>query len=126
MNSPERVSPEARKPVAGYLWGLLAALTCPCHLPVLAIVLAGTTAGAFLGKYWGIAAFGLTGLFVLSLARAMRAFSAAKFPVPINPPKLFNSSASASGADQTMDICCPASGNQARTPSARNHCQAVL
>ena len=39
MNSPERVSPEARKPVAGYLWGLLAALTCPCHLPVLAIVL---------------------------------------------------------------------------------------
>jgi len=41
---------------------------------VLAIVLAGTTAGAFLGKYWGIAAFGLTGLFVLSLARAMRAF----------------------------------------------------
>ena len=74
MNSPERVSPEARKPVAGYLWGLLAALTCPCHLPVLAIVLAGTTAGAFLGKYWGIAAFGLTGLLVLSLARAMRAF----------------------------------------------------
>ena len=58
MNSPERVSPEARKPVAGYLWGLLAALTCPCHLPVLAIVLAGTTAGAFLGEHWIIAALG--------------------------------------------------------------------
>ena len=74
MNSPERLPTETPKPFTGYLWGALAALTCPCHLPVLAIVLAGTTAGAFLGKYWGIAAFGLTGLFVLSLARAMRAF----------------------------------------------------
>lgn len=74
MNSPERVSPEARKPVAGYLWGVLAALTCPCHLPVLAIVLAGTTAGAFLGEHWGIAALALTGLFILSLMRALRAF----------------------------------------------------
>ncbi len=74
MNSPERVSPETRKPLTGYLWGGLAALTCPCHLPILAAVLAGTTAGAFLGEHWSIAAFGLTGLFVLSLARAMRAF----------------------------------------------------
>ena len=74
MNSQERIPPDTPKPLSGYLWGALAVLTCPCHLPVLAIVLAGTTAGAFLGKYWGIAAFGLTGLFVLSLARAMRAF----------------------------------------------------
>lgn len=43
MNSPERVPPATHKPFAGYLWGLLATLTCPCHLPVLAIVLAGTT-----------------------------------------------------------------------------------
>ena len=41
-------------------------LTCPCHLPILAIVLAGTTAGAFIGEHWGIAALTLTGLFVLS------------------------------------------------------------
>jgi len=27
MNSPERVSSEVRKPVAGYLWGALAVLT---------------------------------------------------------------------------------------------------
>ena len=74
MNSSERVSLETRKPFTGYLWGALAVLTCPCHLPILAVVLAGTTAGAFLGEHWGIAALGLTGLFVLSLARAMRAF----------------------------------------------------
>lgn len=62
------------KPISGYLWGVLAVLTCPCHLPVLAVVLAGTTAGAFVGEHWGIAVLGLTGLFVLSLVRALRAF----------------------------------------------------
>lgn len=54
--------------------GALAVLTCPCHLPILAIVLAGTTAGAFIGEHWGIAALTLTGLFVLSVTRLLRAF----------------------------------------------------
>ncbi|HHK3947716.1 TPA: broad-spectrum mercury transporter MerE, partial [Pseudomonas aeruginosa] len=49
MNSPERLPTETHKPFTGYLWGALAVLTCPCHLPILAIVLAGTTAGAFIG-----------------------------------------------------------------------------
>ncbi|MDW2127692.1 broad-spectrum mercury transporter MerE, partial [Vibrio sp. 2033] len=53
MNSPERMPAETHKPFTGYLWGALAVLTCPCHLPILAIVLAGTTAGAFIGEHWG-------------------------------------------------------------------------
>lgn len=57
-----------------YTWAGLAALTCPCHLPLLAAVLAGTTAGAFIGEHWGVAALALTGLFLLSLTRALRAF----------------------------------------------------
>lgn len=57
-----------------YVWGGFAALTCPCHLPLLAAVLAGTTAGAFLGEHWVVAALALTGLFLLSLTRALRAF----------------------------------------------------
>ena len=56
MNSPERLPSETHKPITGYLWGALAVLTCPCHLPILAIVLAGTTAGAFIGEVLGIAA----------------------------------------------------------------------
>ena len=56
------------------LWGALAVLTCPCHLPILAVVLAGTTAGAFIGEHWGIAALTLTGLFILSVTRLLRAF----------------------------------------------------
>lgn len=74
MNSPERVPSETRKPLAGYLWGALAVLTCPCHLPILAVVLAGTTVGAFIGEHWGVAAIALTGLFVLSVTRVVRAF----------------------------------------------------
>ena len=50
MNNPERLPSETHKPITGYLWGALAVLTCPCHLPILAIVLAGTTAGAFIGE----------------------------------------------------------------------------
>jgi mercuric ion transport protein len=74
MNSPERLPNETHKPITGYLWGALAVLTCPCHLPILAIVLAGTTAGAFIGEHWGVAALALTGLFVLSVTRLLRAF----------------------------------------------------
>jgi hypothetical protein len=36
MNNPERLPAETHKPFTGYLWGALAVLTCPCHLPILA------------------------------------------------------------------------------------------
>ena len=44
MNGPERLPTKTRKPFTGYLWGALAVLTCPCHLPILAVVL-GVTSG---------------------------------------------------------------------------------
>lgn len=74
MDSPDGV--ESPRQVPGwraYTWGVLAALTCPCHLPLLAAVLAGTTAGAFIGDHWGIAAVALAALFALSVAMARRA-----------------------------------------------------
>ncbi|BAP88993.1 mercuric transport protein, MerE [Burkholderiales bacterium GJ-E10] len=74
MASPDCVESRDTPRWRGYAWGVLAALTCPCHLPILAAVLAGTTAGAFIGNHWGIAAVALGGLFFLSLARAIRAF----------------------------------------------------
>ncbi len=57
-----------------YTWGVLAVLTCPCHLPLLAAVLAGASVGAFVGDHWGVAALALTGLFVLSVTRVLRVF----------------------------------------------------
>ena len=75
MDNPERIEPSQETPHwRGYAWGVLAALTCPCHLPILAAVLAGTTIGAFIGDHWAIAAMALAALFFLSLARAIRAF----------------------------------------------------
>ncbi len=73
MSIPERRSTEAHKPFTGYLWGALAVLTCPCHLPVLAIVLAGTTAGAFLSVHWGAVAVALITVFSVSAVLAWRA-----------------------------------------------------
>jgi len=48
-------------------------LTCPCHLPVLFIVLAGTTAGAFLCAHWGIVAVALITVFSVSVVLTWRA-----------------------------------------------------
>ena len=47
MTNNEREPTEVSRSRNGYLWGILAVLSCPCHLPILAIVLAGTSAGAF-------------------------------------------------------------------------------
>lgn len=58
----------------GYTWGVLAALTCPCHLPVLALILSGTAAGVAVGAHFGVAALALTVLFALFLAAALRSF----------------------------------------------------
>jgi mercuric ion transport protein len=43
MDSPDYVESPRASPWRAYAWGVLAAVTCPCHLPVLAVVLAGTT-----------------------------------------------------------------------------------
>jgi mercuric ion transport protein len=58
-----------------YRWGVLAALTCPCHLLLLTAVLAGTSAGAMIAAHWALAAVTLTALFGLSLTQAWRAFN---------------------------------------------------
>ncbi|WVM93204.1 broad-spectrum mercury transporter MerE [Halopseudomonas pachastrellae] len=73
MNNPERLPSETHKPITATCGAGLAVLTCPCHLPSSCRA-GGTTAGAFLGEHWVIAALGLTGLFLLSLSRALRAF----------------------------------------------------
>ncbi|MDD1010296.1 broad-spectrum mercury transporter MerE [Pseudomonas shahriarae] len=74
MNNPEHLPDGAGKPITAHLWGVLAVLSCPCHLPIFAIVLASTMAGAFIGEHWGMASLALTGLFVLSVARLLRVF----------------------------------------------------
>jgi mercuric ion transport protein len=59
-----------------WLWGALAALTCPCHLPIVLLALSGTAAGALVSQHQGIAVVVLLAFFALSLTWALRAFRA--------------------------------------------------
>lgn len=64
-----------KKSFVGYAWRTLAVLTCPCHLPLFAILLGGTAAGSFISEHRVLFALALTMLFVLFAAAAVRAFT---------------------------------------------------
>lgn len=66
------------RPIKGYLWGVMAVVTCPCHLPVALLLIAGTSAGAVLSDHLLLAAVVLTPLFVLSFVMAWRNFAGRK------------------------------------------------
>ena len=74
MRAADPAPPAKKTPPSGYVWGLLAALTCPCHLPLVVVLLAGTAAGAIVNEHRGLAFLALTVLFVLFLAATLRAF----------------------------------------------------
>lgn len=54
-----------------YWLAFFAALTCPCHVPLLALLFTGTAAGAFLGEHMGGAIALMSLVFVLSLGLAI-------------------------------------------------------
>ena len=60
----------------GILWGTLAVVTCPCHLPILAVVLSGTALGALLKAHFTLTLVLFSALFLLSLWAVTRALSA--------------------------------------------------
>lgn len=79
MKSSELGRPLEQKPRwRAYCWGVLAALTCPCHLLLLTAMFAGTTAEAVIAAHWAVAVVMLTGLFGLSLTQVWRAFNGVK------------------------------------------------
>jgi len=58
--------------VLTYFMGAIAVLTCPCHLPILLLLLSGTAAGAFLSENIGLAAVMLLPVFLLSAIATWR------------------------------------------------------
>ena len=50
----------------------IALITCPCHLFILAAVLAGTAAGAFINSYFIPLVILFSILFVISLMKAIK------------------------------------------------------
>ncbi len=66
-------TPTRPKSLKGYLLLGLAVVTCPCHLPILLAVLAGTGLAGALSQYFGLAFVTLTVVFVASLFLGLRA-----------------------------------------------------
>ncbi len=49
-NEPDPEYPENKG--KGYLFAVIAVITCPCHLPVTALFLGGTAAGALFAQHF--------------------------------------------------------------------------
>lgn len=64
---------EASRRRRGHLYGLIALVTCPCHLPILALLLSGSVVGAYLNDHFITLIIIFSLLFVCSLAAALRA-----------------------------------------------------
>lgn len=62
----------ATRGVMFYFTAFLAILTCPCHLPILLLLLSGTAAGAFLQENTAVAVGLLLPVFLLSAFAAWR------------------------------------------------------
>lgn len=54
-----------------FAW-ILAMITCPCHLFILAILLAGTATGAFVKSYFIPLLIIFSILFIISLSKALK------------------------------------------------------
>ncbi len=57
----------------GHLYALLALVTCPCHLPIIALLFSGSAMGAFLNDHFIMALIIFSLLFMCFLAAALRA-----------------------------------------------------
>ncbi len=64
---------EASSRRRGRVYAILALITCPCHLPILAVLLSGSAAGVFLNDHFAMAITIFSLLFVCSLVAAVRA-----------------------------------------------------
>jgi mercuric ion transport protein len=58
--------------VMTYVMGAIAVLTCPCHLPILIVLLSGTAAGALLAQNLFLTVVLLLAVFLLSAAATWR------------------------------------------------------
>lgn len=65
-------APGAREAARRRPWLIVAALTCPCHLPIYLLILSGTGAGVALAEHWLLAALALAAVFALAVRGVVR------------------------------------------------------
>lgn len=73
MMRPAQPRAGSPKSLKGYLFLGLAVVTCPCHLPILLAVVAGTGLAGVLTQYFGLVVVALTVIFGASLFLGLRA-----------------------------------------------------
>jgi mercuric ion transport protein len=75
MTTPGQLPSGAAPPgsLKGYLLLGLAFVTCPCHLPLLLAILAGTGLAGALSQYFGMAFVALSVIFLVSLVLGLKA-----------------------------------------------------
>ncbi len=73
MTTPAQLPSGPPRSPKGYFLLALAFITCPCHLPLLLAVLAGTGLAGALSQYFGIVFLVLTVIFIASLALGLKA-----------------------------------------------------
>ncbi len=71
--TPEQLRSVQPRSLKGYFLLGLAFVTCPCHLPLLLVVLAGTGLASTLSQYFGLTFLVLSAIFVGSLFLGLRA-----------------------------------------------------
>jgi mercuric ion transport protein len=71
MADATRLTSTARS-VSSVLTGLLAVLTCPCHLPFLLLLLSGTAAGGFVSDHTWLVVAAFVLVFILSIFASWR------------------------------------------------------
>lgn len=73
MTTPEELRSAPSRSLKGYFLLGLAFVTCPCHLPILLVVLAGTGLAGAISQHFGLAFLVLSAIFVASLFLGLKA-----------------------------------------------------
>lgn len=74
--------PKGKGKAGGYLLLITAAFTCPCHLPILLALTAGTTIGSTLSSHLWLTGLLLTLYFVVALALGLKRVNKEKLDYP--------------------------------------------
>ena len=70
--------PATPRSLKGFLLLGLAFITCPCHLPLFLVVLAGTGLAGVLSQYWWVTVTTLSAVFLVSLLFGLKALKGDK------------------------------------------------
>ena len=109
--------PPKRRLLGGHLLLITAALTCPCHLPILLAILGGTTLAAFVEQHITLVAIGLTGYFLLALIWGLKLIGQRKETQASRERDLSKGMESLGCCPRPLTLACAPDLGQAQAPA---------